>query len=180
MHALVGENGVGKSTLARILCGMTPPDAGHMKMNGQEWQPTSRRQADAAGARLVLQELGAIGTLTVAENIFRGNLPTSLGPFRCAGWGIIDRKRLNAQAAAVMKLVGLDDVSADTLVQTLGVGQKQLVEIAGALTSEAGLLILDEPTAALTGPETEKLFTQIQRLAAAGTAVIYISHRLEN
>jgi|GEM_PF-6249717 len=78
-----------------------------------------------------------------------------------------------------MKLVGLDDVSADTLVQTLGVGQKQLVEIAGALTSEAGLLILDEPTAALTGPETEKLFTQIQRLAAAGTAVIYISHRLE-
>jgi len=96
VHALVGENGAGKSTLARILCGMTPPDAGHMKMNGQEWQPTSRRQADAAGARLVLQELGAIGTLTVAENIFRGNLPTSLGPFRCAGWGIIDRKRLNA------------------------------------------------------------------------------------
>lgn len=175
VHALVGENGAGKSTLARLLCGMVAPDAGHMQLDGAVWLPASRRQADAAGVRMVLQELAAIGTLTVAENIFRGRLPTKRG----GAWGVIDRRRLNEEARVWMAAVGLQDVEPHALVNTLGVGQKQLVEIAGALTSDVKLLILDEPTAALTGPETQRLFHQIRRLCAAGTAVVYISHRLE-
>ncbi|MDX2024030.1 MAG: sugar ABC transporter ATP-binding protein [Deltaproteobacteria bacterium] len=175
VHALVGENGAGKSTLARVVCGMTSPNAGHMQLAGRPWSPSSRRDADAQGVRMVLQELGAIGTLTVAENIFRGRLPTKGG----GRWGVIDRKRLHEEARVWMAAVGLQDVAPDALVSSLGVGQKQLVEIAGALTSDVKLLILDEPTAALTGPETQKLFEQIRRLCAGGTAVVYISHRLE-
>ncbi|MGD0090726.1 MAG: sugar ABC transporter ATP-binding protein [Planctomycetota bacterium] len=171
VHALVGENGAGKSTLARILCGLTPAGAGAMSLHGEAYTPGSKRDAELHGVRMVMQELNLIGNLSVAENIFLEHLP-----HRC---GVVSFARLNAAARTVMARVGLESIDPATPVRALGVGQQQLVEIAAGLSRSCRLLILDEPTAALTGTETELLFTQIARLKAEGTGIIYISHRME-
>lgn len=171
VHALVGENGAGKSTLARIIAGLTRPDAGQMTLAGVPFSPRDKVEAEALGVRMVMQELNVISTLTVAENIFFDQLPHSLG------W--VKFQQLNALAKDIMGRVGLRDVDPQRLVGSLGVGQQQLVEIAAGLSRQCRLLILDEPTAALTGPETERLFDQIRSLRSAGVGLIYISHRLE-
>jgi ribose transport system ATP-binding protein len=120
---------------------------------------------------MVMQELNLIGNLSVAENIFLEHLPNR--------FGVVSYAAMNARARTVMARVGLDDIAPGRLVSSLGVGQQQLTEIAAGLSQRCEVLILDEPTAALTGAETDLLFTQIARLKAENTAIIYISHRME-
>ncbi len=171
VHALVGANGAGKSTLARIAAGLIRADSGRMQIAGQPYAPASKRAAEQQGVRIVQQELNLIDTLSVAENIFFGDLPNRLG--------FIDYDRLHEQARQRLATVGLDDLDPATPVSQLGVGRQQLVEIAAALSGTCRLLILDEPTSALTSPETDRLFEQLERLRCDGTAILYISHRME-
>ena len=171
VHALVGENGAGKTTLARILSGLTRPDRGAMRLAGQPYAPASKGDAERHGIRMVMQELHLVGNLSVAENIFLGRLPRRLG--------VVTYRRLHAEARAAMARVGLQGVPPERPVRELGVGQQQLVEIAAGLSGRCELLILDEPTAALTDPEVARLFDQIRHLKAAGAAILYISHRME-
>ena len=171
VHALLGANGAGKSTLVRVVCGLTSPDEGSMTLHGRPYAPSTRRAAEDAGVRVVLQELNLIATLSVAENLFLARLPTR--------FGLIDRSRLQARARQALAMVGLADLDPETRVAALGIGHRQLVEIAAALAGDCRLLILDEPTAALTGHEVDVLFAHVQRLRDAGIAVLYITHRLE-
>ncbi|HXU77244.1 MAG TPA: ATP-binding cassette domain-containing protein, partial [Methylomirabilota bacterium] len=158
VHALVGSNGAGKSTFARILSGLTPPDGGQLLLNGRPYAPRSKRDAEQAGVILVLQELNVIGTLTVAENIFFNRLPHH------AGW--IRSGELNQAARVALTRVGLAELDPTLPAGRLGVAHQQLIELAGALSRNCKLLILDEPTAALTDPEIARLFENIRGLQA--------------
>ena len=171
VHALVGENGAGKSTLAKILSGLIRPDAGAVTFCGRRFAPGNKAEAERLGVRMVMQELNLIPTLTVAENIFLHHMPHRLG--------VVQYRSMNAAAAELMAGVGLESVAPDRLVSTLGVGQQQMVEIAAGLSQHCELLILDEPTAALTDAETDLLFAQIRRLQSGGVGILYISHRLD-
>ncbi len=171
VHALVGENGAGKSTLVRIIAGLERPDDGRIIFQGEDISPADKRSSEALGIRMVMQELNLISTLTVAENIFFNRLPTRRG--------IIDRKQLKSDTETVISSLGVKDMEPETLVSDLGVGQQQMVEIATGLCQSCDLLILDEPTAALTDSERAQLFTQIKRLKRKGVCIIYISHRME-
>lgn len=171
VHALVGGNGAGKSTFARIICGMTPADGGELLRDGQPFAPASKRAASAAGVVMVLQELSIIATLSVAENICFDRLPQR--------FGLIDRAELRRRATAALSLVGLGHLDPDVPAGRLGLGQQQLVEIAAALAQDCRLLILDEPTAALTTTEAEELFTRMRDLRAKGVGIIYVSHRMD-
>ena len=171
VHAIVGENGAGKSTLARILAGIIRPDRGSMALRGHPYAPRTRGEAKAFGIAIVHQELAAIPTLTVAETLFLGRLPAVLG--------VVDRKRLRREAGPVLERVGLAHLDPGRKVGTLGLGYVQLVEIAAALASRCDVLLLDEPTAALAPHETEALFLQMARLREGGTAVVLITHRLD-
>jgi len=169
--ALAGENGAGKSTLSHIISGLLPPSSGSMKFLNQDFMPANRREAEALGIRVVMQELSLISTLSIAENLFLDSLP---GRF-----GILNRRTLHEKALPLMKRVGLSGYDPDMPVGQLGVGQQQMVEIARGLAGECRLLILDEPTAMLSSHETELLFEQINQLRAQGVCLVYISHRLE-
>ena len=169
--ALTGENGAGKSTLSKILCGLEQPTRGGMQLAGQAYAPTSRRDAERHGVRMVMQELGLVPTLTVAENLLMGRLPHRLG------W--LQRDVLHAAARAQLAKIGLDTIDPATPVSQLGIGQQQMVEIARNLQDDTRILVLDEPTAMLTPRETNYLFEQIAHLTARGVAIIYVSHRLE-
>ncbi|HGE7347812.1 TPA: sugar ABC transporter ATP-binding protein [Pseudomonas aeruginosa] len=169
--ALTGENGAGKSTLSKIVGGLEHPGAGSLELLGRPYAPGSRREAEALGVRMVMQELNLLPTLSVAENLFLHDLP------RRAGW--IDRRRLRAAAREAMAQVGLEAIDPDTLVGDLGIGHQQMVEIARNLIGDCRLLILDEPTAMLTALEVDMLFEQVERLRERGVAIVYISHRLE-
>jgi ribose transport system ATP-binding protein len=171
VHAVVGENGAGKSTLARVLAGLVAPDAGSMSLRGRAYAPGGPREARALGIAIVHQELRAVPTLSVAEALFLGRLP--------ARFGIVDRQRLRTQAAELLARVGSFGMDPDRSVASLGVGQLQLLEIATALGVRCDVLLLDEPTAALTPRETDALFAQVARLRQDGAAVVFISHRLE-
>ncbi|WCY31801.1 sugar ABC transporter ATP-binding protein [Pseudomonas aeruginosa] len=169
--ALTGENGAGKSTLSKIVGGLERPGAGSLELLGRPYAPASRREAEALGVRMVMQELNLLPTLSVVENLFLHDLP------RRAGW--IDRRRLRAAAREAMAQVGLEAIDPDTLVGDLGIGHQQMVEIARNLIGDCRLLILDEPTAMLTAREVDMLFEQVERLRERGVAIVYISHRLE-
>jgi ribose transport system ATP-binding protein len=169
--ALTGENGAGKSTLSKILCGLEQPTRGGMVLAGQTYTPTSRRDAERQGVRMVMQELGLVPTLTVAENLLMGRLPHRLG------W--LQRNVLHAASRAQLAKIGLDNIDPATPVSQLGIGQQQMVEIARNLQDDTRILVLDEPTAMLTPRETNYLFEQIAHLTARGVAIIYVSHRLE-
>jgi ribose transport system ATP-binding protein len=171
VHALVGENGAGKSTLCRILAGLTPPTTGTIECSGQPYAPGTKAEAERRGVRMVMQELNLIGNLSVAENIFLRHLPHR------AGW--ISYGELHRRALEVLRRVGLPHLDPRLRVRTLGIGQQQLIEIAAGLSERCDVLILDEPTAALTDAEAARLFAQIELLNAAGVGLIYVSHHLE-
>jgi len=169
--ALVGANGAGKSTLSKIIGGIVPPTTGRMWLDGFAYAPQSRAQAEACGVRTVLQELNLLPTLTVAENLLLGRLPQRAG--------FISLRRLHAQARAALQPVGLGSLNPGTPVGELGLGHQQLIEIARSLIGTCRVLILDEPTAMLSAPEVERLFSQIALLRGRGVALIYVSHRLD-
>ncbi|RZL45517.1 MAG: sugar ABC transporter ATP-binding protein [Variovorax sp.] len=169
--ALTGENGAGKSTLSKIVCGLVQPTRGWMLLNGNPFQPGSRRDAERLGVRMVMQELGLVTTLSVAENLLLDRLPNK------AGW--IRKARLHELAARQLAKIGMQNIDPATPVARLGIGQQQMVEIARNLQDDTRVLVLDEPTAMLTPRETSHLFEQIERLKARGVAIVYVSHRLE-
>jgi ribose transport system ATP-binding protein len=168
--ALLGENGAGKSTLVRIIAGDYSPDAGEIVIGGERFTHLSVTSARAAGVRMIHQEFPDAPTLTVAENVSLGHLPARYGVVR---WGAV-RKR----AAVVLEEMGIDlDLSAS--VGSLGLGERQVIEIAKALSDQTNVLILDEPTAALSQHEVEQLFQLLRHLRDRGAAIIYITHRLD-
>jgi ribose transport system ATP-binding protein len=171
IHALIGGNGAGKSTLSKIVAGLLRADDGKLLLDGALFAPSSRRTAQAAGVVMVLQELSVLPTLSVAENIFLGDLPSR--------GGFVDRRRLLRDARAALDRVGLGGIDPAVSAGTLGVGHQQLIEIAAGLAKHCRVLILDEPTAALSGAETKTLFELLHELRAKGTSILYISHRLE-
>ena len=169
--ALTGENGAGKSTLSKIVCGLVQPTRGRMVLGGTPFQPASRRDAERLGVRMVMQELGLVTTLSVAENLLLDRLPNQ------AGW--IRRGTLHELAARQLAKIGMQNIDPATPVARLGIGQQQMVEIARNLQDDTRVLVLDEPTAMLTPRETSHLFEQIELLKARGVAIVYVSHRLE-
>lgn len=171
VHALIGGNGAGKSTFSRILAGLTEPDAGEIRLDGRPCRWDSRRSAAAAGIAIVLQELNVLPTLTVAENLFLARLPHR------DGW--IRRNTLRSLARVALERVGLAHLDPDTPAGGLGIGQQQLVEIASVLAQDCRILILDEPTAALSAAETENLFSRLRELRRSGVGLIYVSHRMD-
>jgi ABC-type sugar transport system ATPase subunit len=172
VHALCGENGAGKSTLMNIIAGVHEPDAGEITLGENRFPRfTSAHAAQRAGISIVFQERSLFGPLTVAENIFAGRQPVTT-------WGMIHRRRLHTDAERLLKEVA-PDVVADAVIADLSPAQQQMVEIAKALSLDARVVIFDEPTAALTGAETTRLFAVIRQLRGSGVGVVYISHRLE-
>ncbi|MEZ2298723.1 sugar ABC transporter ATP-binding protein [Variovorax sp. RCC_210] len=169
--ALTGENGAGKSTLSKMVCGLVQPTRGRMLLGGKAFAPASRRDAERLGVRMVMQELGLVTTLSVAENLLLDRLPNK------AGW--IGRAELHELAARQLAKIGLQNIDPATPVARLGIGQQQMVEIARNLQDDTRVLVLDEPTAMLTPRETAHLFEQIDLLKARGVAIVYVSHRLE-
>lgn len=171
LTALLGENGAGKSTLMNIVAGVFPPDAGELRVAGRPVHFTSPRQARDHGIAMIFQELNLVPGLTVAENIFLGREPLRRS-------GLIDYAALNRRAAAWLERLDLD-IPPTTPTGRLRVGQQQVVEIAKALAGEARILIMDEPTSALTERETEVLFQRVADLKRQGVAIAYITHKLD-
>ncbi|MCX2728408.1 sugar ABC transporter ATP-binding protein [Thermomicrobium sp. 4228-Ro] len=170
--AVVGENGAGKSTLMKILSGALQPDDGEIWLAGRPVRFADPRQALAHGIGIIYQELSVIDALSVGENLFLGRLPHGGIP------GTVDWPRVWHEAARVLERVGAP-LDPQRQVRELSVAQKQLVEIARALSQDVRVLILDEPTSSLSLQETERLFEILRGLRAQGVAIIYISHRLE-
>lgn len=168
--ALLGENGAGKSTVSNIISGTILPTSGEMIWQGAPYAPATPREAIDAGVGMIHQELLLLPHLSIAENVFVGRYPMKAGR--------IDRREMERRAQSGLQRLGLD-VSPRRIVEGLSTASQQLIEIAKALTLNAKLLILDEPTAALGGEETKLLFKQIERLKSEGVGIIYISHRLE-
>jgi ribose transport system ATP-binding protein len=171
VHVLLGENGAGKSTLMKILSGAYRKDAGEVRLEGRAVEIGSPKWARDQGISTIYQEFNLIPQLAVAENIF-------LGRERSKFPGIIDRRRAIREAQEILDDLGVD-ISAKSRVADLTVAEQQMVEIAKALSLKAQIVIMDEPTSALTDRETEELFTKTNRLKDRGVGVIYISHRME-
>ncbi|XZE17626.1 sugar ABC transporter ATP-binding protein [Pirellulaceae bacterium SH449] len=171
VHGLLGANGAGKSTLCRILSGLIEPTAGQMFLDDRSIQIHNKQNAEALGIEIVQQELNLIPTLTVAENLLLSKLP------HCCG--VLSRRLLNQRARDLLAKVGLQNLAPQTPVRSLGIGQQQLIEIAKSLQTSCKLLILDEPTASLSGNEVANLFLRIEELKRQGTSILYISHRLD-
>ena len=167
--AVIGENGAGKSTLMKILAGIQAPDTGEMFLECHAIEFSTPASAIAAGVSLIHQELNLHENLTVAENLFLGREPNRYG------W--IDRKQMDQQAEQVLRRVGLS-ISPRTSVATLSTAACQLVEVAKALSTDASVIIMDEPTSSLSTRETEQLFELVHSLREDNVSIIYISHRL--
>ena len=172
VHVLLGENGAGKSTLVKILAGAVARDAGVIMIDGGERALVSPREAQAAGVSIIFQEFNLVPHLTVAENIFLGREPP--------GWlpGTLAQARMSRTAAQLLRHLEVT-IDPETVVARLGVAEQQMVEVAKALSIDARILVMDEPTSALTAREIQRLFQVIRTLRQRGVAVIYISHRLE-
>ena len=171
IHALMGENGAGKSTLMKILTGVYTRDAGTVVVDGQEVVYKSPQEAEKAGIVFIYQELNVLFDLTVEENLFMGKEITK-------GFGVCDKKAMRKKAQEVMDKMGVN-IPVNAVMSDLSVGQQQMVEICKALMVDAKVLIMDEPTAALTESETKVLFEVIESLKAKGVSIVYISHRME-
>ncbi|MCE6077390.1 sugar ABC transporter ATP-binding protein [Agrobacterium vitis] len=175
VHAVCGENGAGKSTLMKIISGVYQRDAGNMIYKGETVHFTSTLQSEAAGIAIIHQELNLVPHLSVAENIYLAREPrlSFMG-----GRFMVDRRKLRQDAKRCLDRLGVD-INPDAQVRTLSVAQRQMVEIAKALSLDASVLIMDEPTSSLTQQEAQLLFRVIRDLKREGTGIIYISHRLD-
>jgi ribose transport system ATP-binding protein len=171
VHVLLGENGAGKSTLMKILCGSQSMDSGRILIDGRDMGHLTPQRAKDAGIAMVYQELSLIPYLSVAENILINQLPRSR-------FGIIDWSQAYERARQSLETLGVDHIDPRTRVSQLNVAEQQLTEIARVLVRNCRILLLDEPTSALSETETDKLFAIIRRLQAQGVGIIYISHRL--
>ncbi len=172
IHALCGENGAGKSTLMNILSGNLQPDNGGIFLDGTNLRFSNPQQAFAHNIAIVYQHLSLVDSLSVAENIFANQQPVNK-------WGIIQFDALNHQTSLLLKQLNIEEISPRTLVAELSPAQRQMVEIAKALSKQPSILILDEPTASFTDKETRTLFDILKTLKKGGASIIYISHRLE-
>ena len=169
IHALCGHNGAGKSTVVKMLSGQLAPDRGRIVIGGTAVRLRSRQAAQRLGIALVDQELSVVPALTVLDNLLLGDI----------GAPLVNRRRAAlARARRVLAELGLELVDPEAPLATLGIGERQLVEIARALSQDARLLILDEPTATLSDVESERVFAAVRRVAARGCSVLYVSHRL--
>jgi ribose transport system ATP-binding protein len=171
VHVLLGENGAGKSTLMKILSGAYRKDAGDILINGTTADIQGPGDALARGIRVIYQELNLVPHLSVAENIFLGSAPTTWG-------GLIDWRQLHERTARLLADLGLA-IAPDIPLHRLSLAQRQMVEIAKALGADASVLVMDEPTSALTSREVDQLFALVARLIARGVAIVYITHRLD-
>ncbi len=171
IHALMGENGAGKSTLMKILAGVHADFAGEVRLGGAAVRFASVRDAERAGVAIIHQELNLVPDLSVAANIFLGREPLIAGL-------ILDRRAIVATARRLLDRLGIE-LDPEARVAALRVGEQQLVEIAKALSLEARILIMDEPTSALSPAECARLFRIVRQLAADGVGIVYISHRID-
>ena len=177
VHALMGENGAGKSTLIKILAGVVAADGCSIAVNGDAVRLDRPKAAFDIGLRFIHQELNVVPQLSVAENMFLSHAyPSRLG-------FLVDWKSVNRHAGEALARLGIDHVRPQAKMARLGAGDQMLVKIASALVSDAGavakVFVMDEPTAALTGEESERLFKVIAELRSAGCAVLYVSHRMD-
>jgi ABC-type sugar transport system ATPase subunit len=177
VHALIGENGAGKSTLIKILAGADAADAGEIALDGVAVSITSAREAHRLGLRFLHQELNVLPRLSVAENLFLGRaFPRRWG-------GLIDWRALRERSRAALEALGVADIAPETILGRLPIGDRMIVKIASTFLEDASapgrLFLMDEPTAALTGEESERLFRIIRKLTRRGCAVIYVSHRID-
>ena len=177
VHALMGENGAGKSTLIKILAGVVAADSGTIRIEGREISIATPVDAEKAGLRFVHQELNVVPQLSVAENLFLGrSYPQRLG-------FLVDWKDMNAQASQALALLGILHIKPGTLMGRLATGDRMLVKIAAAFMAQTGaapkIYVMDEPTSALSGEETERLFAVIDRLRSSGCGILYVSHRMD-
>jgi ribose transport system ATP-binding protein len=172
VHVLLGQNGAGKSTLMRILCGAHHPDTGEILIDGRAVRLESPADARRLGVAVIFQEFSLVPYLNLAQNIFLGREPGGRLP------GTIDRRTMHAEARRLLGGLGLD-VDTRTPAHELGIAQQQVVEIAKALSQNARILVMDEPTAALSDREIARLFDRVRALKRDGVAIVYISHRLQ-
>jgi ribose transport system ATP-binding protein len=170
IHALVGENGAGKSTMIKILSGVLRPDSGSIRVKGEEVELTSPHQATALGVGTVFQELTLMPWMTVAENLLLGREPAG-------ALAVIQRRRLAAQADEILARLGIERIDTLELVASLSLAERQILEIARTLIQDPDILFLDEPTSALAEREVEWLFELVRRLREQGKCVIFTSHR---
>src|SRR5258708_940980 len=172
IHGLVGENGAGKSTLMKIIAGVHPEFSGRFMLDGQEPHFRSARDAHAAGIAMVHQELSVAPDLTVAENVFLGTQPTNR-------FGLVQWRRMAREAGEQLARFGID-VDPMSRLGDLPIGLQQLIEIARVLFSGARIIVLDEPTSALSPPEVERLFVTLRRLRDDGRSIVFISHFIDD
>jgi ribose transport system ATP-binding protein len=172
VHALLGANGAGKSTLVRLLSGVIRPDTGTILLRGQNVRFSSPKQAAVAGLATVFQELSLFPHLTVAQNILIGQEPTSR-----LGW--IKEDKVITRAEGILSLLGENTIDPSAMVETLSLGQRQVVEMAKALSHQPDILLLDEATSALGPEESARLFALVRSLRDSGKGIIFISHRME-
>jgi L-arabinose transport system ATP-binding protein len=170
VHALMGENGAGKSTLLKALSGFHAPTSGRLRIGGTPQSFNSTADALAAGVAVIYQELHLVPEMTVAENIYLGHLP--------AGRGLVNRPQLRQQAAVQLRRLG-EEIDPGTKLARLPIGQRQMVEIAKALSRGAAVIAFDEPTSSLSAREIEKLFAAIRDLRDRGCTILYVTHRME-
>ena len=171
IHALLGGNGAGKSTLLKVLDGVHVPDAGTITVDGRTFDPAVSKGARPTGIAMIFQEMSLIPTLTVAQNVF-------LNRERKSATGLIDDRTAERRTAKLFEMLQVD-VDPRAIVADLGAGQRQLTEIVKALSKDPAVLILDEPSSALSTSDVERLFTVLRRLKSEGCAIIYVSHRMD-
>ena len=170
VNAIIGENGAGKSTLMKIFSGVHTQYEGEIILNDMPVHFSSTRDAEATGIAIIHQELNLVPYLTITENIFLGSELTN-------AWGVLDKKKMREKARQLVKRLNLD-IDPDTKISTLKVGQQQLIEIAKALHVDAAIIIMDEPTSAISDKEVDNLFSIIAELKSQGKTIAYISHKL--
>lgn len=172
IHAIVGENGAGKSTLMNILSGVYHPEGGRVIFEGQECHFASTNEARQAGIAMIHQELSLASQMTAAENVFINRMPKNR-------FGFIDYKKMNNDCMEYLKRLNVSYISPKTKAKNLSISEQQLLEISKAISLNARMIIMDEPTSSLTSSEVEFLLQVVMQLREQGVAILYISHKLE-